>query len=57
MLDSGFRVNLVNNPVGILLDSCCKNNNLIVLAKLCQELDTERPDKEVRVCAIVDIVD
>lgn len=57
MLYPDLLINLVNDPVGIFLDSRSENYDLVVLAELCQELHAERTNQEIGVGAIVDVMD
>ena len=52
-------VKLVDNPVGVFLNTGCKDDNFVELGHLLKELATERPDQEVWILtiSIVNIVD
>jgi hypothetical protein len=57
VLNSHVLVDLVYNPVGILLHTCRKYNYFIVLAQFCKEFDAKWSHQEIGVWAIVHIVD
>lgn len=56
VLDTTVFVDLIDDPVGVLLDSGCKDNDLEVLAELIKEFDTVGTDKEVRVRSVLHVV-
>lgn len=57
MTNEPLRVDLVDDPVGILLLACSEDNQLIERCELVEEVAKVRPDVEERVGALVDEVD
>jgi len=53
------RVQLINDPVSVLLDTCREDDNLIILGHFLQKLRAIRPDQKVGLPAtpIVYVVD
>lgn len=52
-----FWVNLINDPISVLLDTGRKHDKLVVLAHLTDEFFAEWTQQEVGVWAILNVVD
>lgn len=52
-----LRIDLVNNPVCVVLHGCCEDDYFIVLVHLLQELTHSWPDQTLALVALFKVVD